>query len=181
MRRKSWNKAQSALEYFIIFAVIACVVIPLWKGTAFSGIRDSGKGFFAACTDRILKEAELVGPEGPAEVTIIRNFPNCFGPNSSSGCDYTRFGMVIKDNSCDVTIKIGRSKQTLETIEFTDLKPCSYDTAPGYTSEGHCAAPVWYSGDYGLGSGDDYWWEIVDVSPGIVSGKTSDKMCYRGN
>lgn len=64
MRRKNinsipmtnWGKGQTTLEYFIIFAVIACVFIPLWTGGVFSKVRDSGRKFFTGSVSRIIGE-----------------------------------------------------------------------------------------------------------------------------
>ena len=170
MRRKSWDKGQSTLEYFIIFAVIACVVIPLWSGSSFSGIQDSGKGFFTACVDRILKDSEAGEPAGPAEVTLIRNFPNPFD-------SHTRLGMVIKDNSCEITVIVRSSGGSeVDRVEYGEMAPCSYDTAPGHTSPGHCAAPIWYPPN-NLASGTYSW--SVEVSEGsFVSGTNSSNMSY---
>ncbi len=67
MRRKNissipmtnWGKGQTTLEYFIIFAVIACALIPLWTGGAFSKVKDSGKKFFTGSVVRIIGDSKV--------------------------------------------------------------------------------------------------------------------------
>ena len=163
-----WGKGQSTLEYFIIFAVIACVFIPLWAGKTFSKVKESGNGFFTACVDRIVVDNNSDPGEpgldtGPADVTLGSNFPNPFS-------EYTRFAMIIKDNPCHIKIKIySITGQLIDTID------CGIMAVGTYGWEGNAGvkpAPYWYPED-GFASGTYYW--IVE-SPGADIQSNSKKM-----
>ncbi len=134
-----WGRGQSTLEYFIIFAVIACVFIPLWAGKTFSKVKDSGNRFFTACVDRIVVDnnSDPGSGTGPADVTLGSNFPNPFS-------DYTRFAMVIKDNPSHIIIKI---YNTLDSPQLIDTVDCGIMAVGTYGWEGNAGvkpAPYWY-------------------------------------
>jgi len=160
-----WGRGQSTLEYFIIFAVIACVFIPLWAGKTFSKVKDSGNGFFTACVDRIVVDnnSDPGLGTGPADVTLGSNFPNPFS-------EYTRFALVIKDNPCYIKIKIYST-----TGELIDTIDCGIMAVGTYGWEGNAGvkpAPYWYPGP-ALSSGI-YFWHVE--APGAEYNNSGRKM-----
>lgn len=148
------GRGQSTLEYFIIFAVIACVFIPLWAGKTFSKVKDSGNEFFTACVDRINNSdpGEPGLGTGPADVTVGSNFPNPFS-------EYTRFAIVIKDNPCHIKIKIySVTEQLIDTVDCGIMAIGTYDGPEG--NVGVKPAPYWYP-DPALSSGTYVWYVEV--------------------
>ncbi len=144
-----WGRGQSTLEYFIIFAVIACVFIPLWAGKTFSKVKDSGNGFFTACVDRIVVDNNSDPSTGPADITLGSNFPNPFST-------YTRFAMVIKDNSCDFDIIITSTEDGDEVgrVECRNMAPGTYGWEGNAGVE---PARYWYP-KATLASGNYFWY-----------------------
>ncbi len=160
MRRKSWDKGQSTLEYFIIFAVIACVAIPLWKGSAFSGIQDSGKGFFTACVDRILKDSEAGEPSGPASVQLKGMYYDLYEKYGSEPLCYFQF--VVMDNECKkiklTFITSGGVVKDENRLEWNNVAPGNYGVAepdPAFS---------WKPSEIGIFS----W--VLEVEGGTVEG-----------
>lgn len=162
------GRGQSTLEYFIIFAVIACVFIPLWAGKTFSKVKDSGNEFFTACVNRIVVDNNSDPGEpglgtGPADVTLGSNFPNPFS-------EYTRFAIVIKDNPCHIKIKIYNTQNRL--IDTIDCGIMAVGTYGGEGNAGVKPAPYWYP-DSNLSSGIYVWYAEI---PGAEYNNNGRKM-----